>query len=76
MWDALGDKITCYRGCAEGNRRGIFYSLDRSVAEVHARLWKGSVHSYIFNKADCIFFGGQGKEVIYVPALLLSTHLK
>ncbi|MFL6307504.1 MAG: hypothetical protein ACJ72H_28570 [Candidatus Sulfotelmatobacter sp.] len=75
-WERMGDEITCYRGCGADNARGVFYSLDHSIAEVHARVWHGSVRSSIFTKAQCVFFGGVAQEVIFVPALLLSRYLR
>lgn|ERR1700683_4294593 len=74
LWDNMDDAVIAYRGCGTENSRGVFFTLDYSIAEMFASIrtrrgQKGQVYARLFNKADCVFLGGKQQELVYLPML-------
>lgn len=71
-FEALPDEITIYRGCYEFNRRGLSWTLDRSVAEsfttqnrYHHPDKEPMVLEAVANKSDCLLkLGRDEKEIV------------
>jgi len=69
LWEQMPERFTCFRGHGPENRNGYFFSLSYSIAKGFAN-WHGDagqVQVCLFEKADCIFWGGTQQEVICVP---------
>jgi hypothetical protein len=69
FWNSLPEEIIAYRGQGKSKPQGRFFSLHRETAELYARQHHGDdgvVQTRVFNKVDCLYYGGRYYQLTYV----------